>query len=70
MRNYEVGQWLAARDMLFTCHYQPKDNLGAWPVQMQQDWPEDAPTVTLLKFMERTSFEPPVEWAGHRELPT
>lgn len=70
MRNYEVGQWLAARDMFLTCHYQPKDNLGAWPVQMQQDWPEDAPTVTLLKFMERTSFEPPVEWAGHRELPT
>lgn len=68
-RNYEAGEWLAARDMLFTCHYQPRADIGRRLVQSEADWPEDGPTVTLLKFMQQRNFQAPSDWPGYRELP-
>lgn len=68
-RNYEAGEWMAARDMLFTCHYQPRPDVGRFIVTSEADWPEDGPTVTLLAFMKRFDFQPPADWPGFRELP-
>lgn len=68
-RNYEAGEWLAARDMLYTCHYQPRPDIGRRLVQSEADWPEDGPTVTLLKFMQQRNFQAPSDWLGYRELP-
>mmetsp|Transcript_56682 Transcript_56682/g.132463 ORF Transcript_56682/g.132463 Transcript_56682/m.132463 type:complete len:997 (+) Transcript_56682:111-3101(+) len=68
-RNYEAGEWLAARDMLFTCHYQPQPDIGRRLVTSEADWPADGPTVTLLKFMQQWDFEAPSTWPGHRLLP-
>merc|ERR1719456_952146 len=50
-RNYEAGEWMAARDMLFTCHYSPKSDVGRLLVTSEANWPEDGPTLTLLHFM-------------------
>jgi len=67
-RNYEAGEWMAARDMLFTCHYQPKPDVGRRLVKSEAEWPPDGPTVTLLKFMQKNDFVPPQDWKGHRQL--
>jgi len=68
-RNYEAGEWKAARDMFLTCHYTPKSDAGRYVVTSEADWPEDGPTVTLLHFMKQTEYYPPKSWPGHRELP-
>ncbi|CAJ1370887.1 unnamed protein product, partial [Effrenium voratum] len=65
-RNYEAGEWLAARDMLFTCHYQPRADVGRRLVASEADWPEDGPSVTLLKFMQQRDFVAPSDWLGFR----
>jgi len=67
-RNYEAGEWMAARDMLYTCHYQPKANVGRKLVTTEADWPEDGPTVALLKYMQGFDYVAPDTWTGHREL--
>jgi len=72
-RNYEAGEWLVARDMLFTCHYSPDscqdDSATDYPARVSDgDWPVDGPTCTLLRFMRHTYFHPPSDWTGHREL--
>merc|ERR1712060_207794 len=67
-RNYEAGEWMASRDMFFTCHYSPKSDVGKYMVTNEADWPEDGPTVTLLHFMEQTHYIPPMDWPGYREL--
>ncbi|CAE8638982.1 unnamed protein product [Polarella glacialis] len=67
-RNYEAGEWMAARDMFFTCHYQPRSDVGRSLIRSEADWPVDGPTVTLLKFMAQTNFLPPPDWPGHRVL--
>jgi len=66
-RNYEAGEWLAARDMLFTCHYSPSPDSG-YIVKSESEWPEDGPTVSLLAFMRQTNFCAPTGWPGYREL--
>merc|ERR1712039_472875 len=66
-RNYEAGEWMAARDMLFTCFYQPKSNAGSYMVTCEEEWPKDGPTVTLLRFMQHYRFQPPSDWPGYRE---
>eukprot|EP00929_Paragymnodinium_shiwhaense_P118406 TRINITY_DN90327_c0_g1_i1.p1 TRINITY_DN90327_c0_g1~~TRINITY_DN90327_c0_g1_i1.p1 ORF type:complete len:1004 (-),score=166.35 TRINITY_DN90327_c0_g1_i1:92-3103(-) len=67
-RNYEAGQWYVARDMLYTCHYQPRANPGD-PSQMKpQDWPRDGPVIKLLQFMRERNFVAPTNWPGYREL--
>jgi class 3 adenylate cyclase len=66
-RNYEAGEWLAARDMLFTCHYAPSPDSG-YIVKSESEWPEDGPTVSLLVFMRQSSFCAPAGWPGYREL--
>mmetsp|Transcript_34038 Transcript_34038/g.79324 ORF Transcript_34038/g.79324 Transcript_34038/m.79324 type:complete len:999 (-) Transcript_34038:24-3020(-) len=68
-RNYEAGEWLAARDMLFTCHYQPQHDIGRRLVTSEADWPVDGPTVTLLRFMRHWDYEAPKDWLGYRQLP-
>mmetsp|Transcript_77613 Transcript_77613/g.251291 ORF Transcript_77613/g.251291 Transcript_77613/m.251291 type:complete len:1086 (-) Transcript_77613:120-3377(-) len=68
-RNYEAGEWLAARDMFFTCHYQPKPDVGRDPVSSEDQWPEDGPSRILLRYMKSFNYEPPQDWPGHRELP-
>eukprot|EP00927_Polykrikos_kofoidii_P002838 TRINITY_DN11134_c0_g2_i1.p1 TRINITY_DN11134_c0_g2~~TRINITY_DN11134_c0_g2_i1.p1 ORF type:complete len:1011 (-),score=184.11 TRINITY_DN11134_c0_g2_i1:105-3137(-) len=69
-RNYEAGEWLVARDMLFACHFKPVEELGTRQVSatLPEEWPRDGPTVTLLRYMQRNHFWPPLDWAGHREL--
>merc|ERR1712187_414577 len=67
-RNYEAGQWKAARDMLYTCHYAPKADAGRFLVTKESEWPEDGPTVMLLLFMRETNWIPPENWPGYREL--
>jgi len=67
-RNYEAGEWMAARDMLFTCHYSPKSDVGRYMVTSEAEWPEDGPTVTLLHFMRQTHYCPLPDWPGYREL--
>ncbi|CAK9039981.1 unnamed protein product [Durusdinium trenchii] len=42
-----AGEWLAARDMLYTCHYQPRPDIGRRLVQSEADPARD--TVFLLK---------------------
>jgi len=68
-RNYEAGEWKAARDMLLTCHFTPKSDAGRYVVTSEADWPEDGPTLTLLRFMRQAEYCPPGSWPGHRELP-
>mmetsp|Transcript_96705 Transcript_96705/g.278286 ORF Transcript_96705/g.278286 Transcript_96705/m.278286 type:complete len:1057 (+) Transcript_96705:274-3444(+) len=68
-RNYEAGEWLAARDMLFTCHYAPRADVGRFMVNGEAEWPSDGPTVTLLRFMQGHGFKPPADWPGYRPLP-
>jgi len=68
-RNYEAGEWLAARDMLFTCDYMPKPDVGRRIIASQAQWPEDGPGTVLLHFMQQLNFKPPADWPGHRELP-
>lgn len=63
-RNYEVGEWCVARDMLLTCHYTPR----VVSALCEEEMPEDGPTSTLLSFMRKTNFCPPESWPGHREL--
>lgn len=67
-RNYEAGEWMVARDMFFTCHYEPRECFGSSMLTTEDEWPVDGPTVTLLRFMRRHGFIPPAEWPGHREL--
>lgn len=67
-RNYEAGEWKAARDMLLTCHYMPKSDAGRFVVTSEAEWPEDGPTLALLRFMRRTQYCPPKDWPGHRDL--
>mmetsp|Transcript_26430 Transcript_26430/g.47679 ORF Transcript_26430/g.47679 Transcript_26430/m.47679 type:complete len:1059 (+) Transcript_26430:87-3263(+) len=67
-RNYEAGEWMAARDMLYTCFYQPKADVGRRLVTTEADWPEDGPTVALLKYMQKFDYVAPNDWAGYREL--
>jgi len=67
-RNYEAGEWRAARDMLLTCHYAPKSDAGRCMIGSEADWPEDGPTVALLRFMGQFDYVPPLGWPGHREL--
>lgn len=66
-RNYEAGQWLVARDMLFTCHYTPATSVGP-PVLDAAQWPKDGPTRSLLRFMQGFDFVPPDDWPGHRHF--
>merc|ERR1712032_484546 len=63
-RNYEAGEWMVSRDMLFTCHYMPKARVAAIPKEMEHEsmWPEDGPTVTLLSFMREHGYQPPLNW--------
>eukprot|EP00928_Gymnodinium_smaydae_P052778 TRINITY_DN36943_c0_g1_i1.p1 TRINITY_DN36943_c0_g1~~TRINITY_DN36943_c0_g1_i1.p1 ORF type:complete len:1018 (-),score=216.81 TRINITY_DN36943_c0_g1_i1:278-3331(-) len=69
-RNYEAGEWMVARDMLYTCQYDPDPDIGGKQVAATkpEDWPPDGPTRTLLRFMQQTNFWPPMDWPGHREL--
>eukprot|EP00931_Biecheleriopsis_adriatica_P121080 TRINITY_DN9615_c0_g2_i1.p1 TRINITY_DN9615_c0_g2~~TRINITY_DN9615_c0_g2_i1.p1 ORF type:complete len:1000 (-),score=197.31 TRINITY_DN9615_c0_g2_i1:267-3266(-) len=67
-RNYEAGEWMAARDMLFACFYQPTCDMGKPFVDCEAEWPEDGPTVTLLKYMQRYDYIAPTGWQGYREL--
>jgi class 3 adenylate cyclase len=67
-RNYESGEWLVARDMLFTCTFAP--NYRTPPVSITEDqWPEDGPTRALLRFMQEYNFQCPPDWPGYRDLP-
>lgn len=66
-RNYEAGEWMVARDLFFTCHFEPKYHTP--PVDLrEEDWPKDGPTRALLTFMQGHNFEAPPGWAGYREL--
>jgi len=68
-RNYEAGEWFAARDMLYTCHYCIRDNVANLGSSVpEKDWPEDGPTRSLLRFMGENDYEPPMWWQGHRAL--
>jgi len=67
-RNYEAGEWRAARDMFLTCHYTPKSDAGRFIVTSELEWPEDGPTVTLLSYMRQFQYISPKHWPGHREL--
>jgi class 3 adenylate cyclase len=69
-RNYEAGEWMVARDMLFTCHYQPTSSVGSGAACMvvEDEWPADGPTATLLKFMRQDNYIAPLDWPGHRVL--
>jgi len=67
-RNYEAGQWFVARDMLLTCHYNPKIRCDALSQFNEKKWPRDGPTITLLNFMQSNEYRPPDDWVGHREL--
>mmetsp|Transcript_62685 Transcript_62685/g.197953 ORF Transcript_62685/g.197953 Transcript_62685/m.197953 type:complete len:429 (+) Transcript_62685:2-1288(+) len=64
-RNYEAGEWMVARDMLFTCRYEGLGDSAAGP---PDEWPVDGPAVTLLAFMRRSHYSPGSDWPGHREL--
>jgi len=69
-RNYEAGEWLVARDTLYTCHYVPDDDstVDIPTTVTEEEWPADGPTRALLRFMRQTHFHPPSDWPGHREL--
>mmetsp|Transcript_90346 Transcript_90346/g.255832 ORF Transcript_90346/g.255832 Transcript_90346/m.255832 type:complete len:1006 (-) Transcript_90346:28-3045(-) len=64
-RNYEAGEWMVARDMLYTCHY---GGFGDGAEINPDAWPVDGPAVTLLGFMKQSSWIPASDWPGHREL--
>jgi len=67
-RNYECGEWSVARDMFYTCHYDP--DYRTPPVDIKESkWPKDGPTRTLLKYMQKFNFECPEDWPGYRDLP-
>jgi len=66
-RNYEAGEWMVARDLLFTCHFEPKFHTP--PVNLaEEDWPPDGPTRALLYFMKDYNFESPPDWPGYHPL--
>lgn len=67
-RNYEAGAWLAAKDLLVTCHYKPDRKADSFVGIEDHQWPVDGPTVALLSFMKRTNFIPPSMWPGYRRL--
>lgn len=67
-RNYETGNWKVARDLLFTCYYAPRSNVGGKPWVPEHEWPADGPTKTLLKFMEKANYKAPPDWPGYRHL--
>eukprot|EP00929_Paragymnodinium_shiwhaense_P002653 TRINITY_DN10295_c0_g1_i2.p1 TRINITY_DN10295_c0_g1~~TRINITY_DN10295_c0_g1_i2.p1 ORF type:complete len:957 (+),score=152.10 TRINITY_DN10295_c0_g1_i2:117-2987(+) len=68
-RNYEAGQWQAARDMLLTCHYDPKQFIADHYSPLRPDeWPVDGPTVSLLIFMKKFDYVPPDDWNGYRKV--
>jgi len=66
-RNYEAGEWMVARDLFFTCHFEPKYHTP--PVDLdEEDWPLDGPTRALLHFMQEHDFVSPPDWSGWRKL--
>lgn len=66
-RNYEAGEWMVARDLFYTCHFEPKFHTP--PVNADRDdWPPDGPTRALLEFMQGHAFESPPNWPGYRLL--
>jgi len=65
-RNYETGNWNVARDLLFTCYYSPRSNVGSKPWISEHEWPPDGPTKTLLKYMQLADFKAPSTWPGYR----
>lgn len=67
-RNYEAGSWRVARDLLFTCYYEPRKDVGSKPWISEKDWPPDGPTQTLLRFMQEYDYKAPTTWPGYREL--
>lgn len=67
-RNYETGNWKVARDLLYTCHYSPRNDNGKIPAVTEDDWPVDGPTVTLLKYMQQANYKAPPDWPGFRQL--
>jgi class 3 adenylate cyclase len=67
-RNYETGNWKVARDLLFTCYYSPRSDVGAKPWVHEDEWPRDGPTRSLLKFMEKSDFTAPPDWPGYRYM--
>jgi class 3 adenylate cyclase len=67
-RNYETGSWKVARDLFFTCHFSPRRDVGSKPWVAESEWPVDAPTRVLLKFMEKHDFKAPADWQGFRRL--
>eukprot|EP00929_Paragymnodinium_shiwhaense_P002655 TRINITY_DN10295_c0_g1_i4.p1 TRINITY_DN10295_c0_g1~~TRINITY_DN10295_c0_g1_i4.p1 ORF type:complete len:1045 (+),score=162.02 TRINITY_DN10295_c0_g1_i4:117-3251(+) len=61
-RNYEAGQWQAARDMLLTCHYDPKQFIADHYSPLRPDeWPVDGPIVGV-----GSCFCEDIEWADRR----
>eukprot|EP00927_Polykrikos_kofoidii_P002837 TRINITY_DN11134_c0_g1_i1.p1 TRINITY_DN11134_c0_g1~~TRINITY_DN11134_c0_g1_i1.p1 ORF type:complete len:1042 (-),score=199.43 TRINITY_DN11134_c0_g1_i1:141-3266(-) len=67
-RNYEAGQWKAARDLFVTCHYSLTRHADSFVGIGEDDWPVDGPTVALLSFMRETNNRPPEGWPGFRKL--
>lgn len=69
-RNYEAGEWMVARDMFYTCHYNPQSNVGGDLANnvVEDEWPVDGPTVTLLRYMRQENYVAPPDWPGHRAL--
>eukprot|EP00927_Polykrikos_kofoidii_P042074 TRINITY_DN35945_c0_g1_i1.p1 TRINITY_DN35945_c0_g1~~TRINITY_DN35945_c0_g1_i1.p1 ORF type:complete len:972 (+),score=167.68 TRINITY_DN35945_c0_g1_i1:250-3165(+) len=65
-RNYEAGQWDAARDMLYTCTFAPQPRCRL-PIPAPTDV-TDGPSLLLLDFMGVHDFVPPSGWPGYREL--
>lgn len=69
-RNYETGNWKVARDLFFTCYFDPRRDVGVKPWVREDDWPIDGPVRTLLKFMEHCNYKAPWHWPGYRYLST
>jgi hypothetical protein len=67
-RNYETGNWRVARDLFFTCYYDPRRDVGSKPWIPEEEWPIDGPTRTLLKYMQKADFRAPTDWPGYRFL--
>lgn len=67
-RNYEAGEWLVARDMLFSCHYSGKNGMPKISYAAEEAWPVDGPTIILLGFMREEGYIAPPDWKGHRAL--
>jgi len=67
-RNYEAGSWRVARDLFFTCYYEPRKDVGSKPWISEDEWPPDGPTQKLLRFMHEFEYKAPATWPGYREL--